>query len=116
MQRVSVFDIIPPLPVPVTKTSAEPTSGKRLTTRPLLAESQPRFDRMHEGERMRNIEPAAGEPPNVVKATSERIACRIVALDDLMRDTGRPAADAFAKLWTLSRCRACGQCADMAAR
>jgi hypothetical protein len=47
---------------------------------------------------------------------SERITCRSEKMADLAHKTGNARRDAIARLWVLSGCRACGQCADMVAR
>jgi hypothetical protein len=61
---------------------------------------------------------AEPSPPDsaVMPMTSERVACRTEKIGDLTLDLGNERRNAIARLWTLSGCRACGQCADMAAR
>ena len=49
-------------------------------------------------------------------SASERIACRSSALTDLARETGVGQRDTIRRLWILSKCQACGECADMMAR
>jgi len=71
---------------------------------------------MPESEHMRNIEPAAPSPNNVVMAPSDRIACRSERVDDLTRVTGPTFREVTATRWILAGCRTCGLCADMVAR
>jgi hypothetical protein len=47
---------------------------------------------------------------------SSRIACRTSRLADLAKVEGPARRDAIARLWILSGCKACGACADMAAK
>ena len=49
-------------------------------------------------------------------AASARIACRAEMMLDLMRETSSPQRDAIRRLWVLSKCKTCGECADMVAR
>jgi len=62
------------------------------------------------------IVPEAAPARAVVAMTGERIACRSEKMADLARETGNQRRDAITRLWVLSGCKACGQCADMAAR
>lgn len=52
----------------------------------------------------------------VVAMTGERIACRSERMADLAHDSGDQRRDAITRLWVMSGCKACGQCADMVAR
>lgn len=52
----------------------------------------------------------------VVTIKSERIACRTRALTDLARETDIGQRDAIRRLWVLSKCKTCGECADMSER
>jgi hypothetical protein len=55
------------------------------------------------------------EPKAVTLSTaSARIACRIEAREAIACET-TPERDATRRLWVLSKCRACGLCADMVA-
>lgn len=71
---------------------------------------------MSESEQMWNIEPAAGEPLNVVRPTSERIACRSERQADLARSSGPTFREVTTTRWILAGCSTCGLCADMLAR
>lgn len=61
-------------------------------------------------------EKVAIPPRAVVSMTSERIACRAEKMADLARESGNERRDAITRLWVMSGCKACGQCADMVAR
>lgn len=63
------------------------------------------------GERAEMVKPAA-----VVPMTGARISCRSEKMADLTTERGNGRRDAITRLWILSGCKACGQCADMAAR
>lgn len=49
-------------------------------------------------------------------SASARIACRTEALAGLARETGVRQRDTIRRLWIISKCQSCGECADMVAR
>ncbi len=61
------------------------------------------------------LKPRSEPKAAIVPMRSERIECRSNTVADLTRSTEFPQRDAIRRLWVLSKCRACGQCADMVA-
>lgn len=85
-----------------------------------MTRSQPKGERVMPisvvrvfGDRSEKVAPA---PRVILPMTSDRIACRSEKMTDLMLERGNERRDAITRLWVMSGCKACGQCADMAAR